>query len=185
MCGICEDNYELYEKEISCCRKVTKLPDKYLYVRDLTCYGTDITEIPKTYIHLHTLNCAMSKIQSIPETLTELIFIDCTMTKVRFLSNNFTQLLILWCNRSDLIYIPDTFTELVRLFCNSKYILISPKIFKRKSNNKRYKIFTNCQKNIKRKYQQKEKLKYLITAYNPIYLIGYNTKQQLKRKFVY
>jgi hypothetical protein len=102
----------------------------------------------------------------------------CNKTKIRYISNKLINLQEFHSGNTSIIYLPDTIKNLVHLYCSDN-VLISPHIYKKQTNNKLYLTFTNCQK----KYKLKIKLRKITSAYNPKYIIGWNTKKQIEKIF--
>jgi hypothetical protein len=87
-----------------------------------------------------------SGVKKIPKTLVKLRELNIYNTNVKFIPESLKKLIIIYCHHN---------------------VLISPKTYKRNSNNQKYLTFTNCQK----RYKYKRRLCMLKFAYDPKYII--------------
>jgi Leucine-rich repeat (LRR) protein len=161
MCIICSKKYNTNTTFIYCCKnvkKIPKIPKTLINLKYLYCHESQIRKIPKTLINLKNLYCENTNVKKIPKTLINLKSLYCVNTKIKF--------------------IPETIKYLGFLSCN-KDVLVSPQIYIKDPNNKKYLTFTRCQV----RYKLKLRLRKLKFAYDPKYIIGHNAKLQLERLF--
>ena len=57
---------------LTCCKKVTTIPDTLTNLTRLYCHRTNVTTIPKTLTNLTTLYCWDTNVTTIPDTLVKL-----------------------------------------------------------------------------------------------------------------
>jgi Leucine-rich repeat (LRR) protein len=184
MCLICTKEYNTNTTSIYCCEntQVRKMPKELINLEILYCHETQIKKIPKTLIKLEMLNCQNTEVRKIPKTLINLKELYCNNSQIKKIPKTLINLKYLYCAYTQIKFIPNIIKNLEWLNCGS-YILVSPQTYKLKSNNKRYLTFTRCQVRYKSKLRRTSALRSLKFAYDPKYIIGYNTKKQLEKLF--
>ncbi len=165
-----------YLKILKCTNThITELPE-LPNLEILTCDFTPITIIPKLP-KLRYLTCTRTKIAELPE-LPELRYLDCSYTLILYLPN-LLKLRILKMYECKIFYIPEKIKLKLFPLYNSN-VIVSQKTIDRPENNKLYKTFVNCQKNYKKKIIR-NRIHFIVIKliHHPMYIAGYNNKQQL------
>jgi len=110
----------LKSMDLSFCKKITKIPDRFCNLETLECINTKIIQIPHTFINLSYLNVAhCNNITCIPSSFINLIYLNIShCKKIDTLSKTYINLTDLNCSYCPIASLPDNFSNLKLLDCS-------------------------------------------------------------------